>query len=171
MTTATAPASTAPTAFTGTYADPAEASALSRLRALPSAERDTLLDMLAALPDPAARQDRLIAERRAFLSPAALGAWMDEARTERRERQFAAFLADIRVAAGRAESFREVLVRAEGLQRVNVALLAARLFDALVARDQPAIERFAHTFAEVVGSAAAAARQGLLPFPDLPPAA
>ena len=76
---------------------------------------------------------------------------MREARAARDERRFGEFLADVRRAAERAEAFRELLARAERLHQVNVALLAARLFDALVARDAAAIETFAHTFAEVVG--------------------
>ena len=144
-----------------------DAAALARLRALPGGERDHLLDLLSALPTAAARQDRLIGEWRVALSLPALDRWLDEARTERDERRFAWFLADVRRAAERAEEFRSVLKRAEGLHQVNVALLAARLFDALLARDQPAIEKFAHTFAEVVGQSVLLPRQPSLPlFPE-----
>ncbi len=143
-----------------------DAAALARLRALPAGERDRLLDDLAALPTAAARQDRLIADRRVALSLPALAAWLDEARTDRDERRFAWFLADVRRAAERAEEFRTVLRRAEGLHQVNVALLAARLFDALVARDQPAIEQFAHTFAEVVGQSVLLPKQPSFPFAE-----
>ena len=141
-----------------------DADALARLRALPTPERDRLLDTLAALPTAAARQDRLIADRRLAPSLPALEAWLEETRTDREERRFAWFLADVRRAAERAEEFRDVLARAEGLHRVNVALLAARLFDALVARDQAAIEKFAHTFAEVVGQSVLLPRQPTFAF-------
>ena len=128
-----------------------DAAALIRLRALPPAEADALLDALDALPTPEARQDYLIGAHRLALSLAALAEWTRETRTARGERRFGEFLDDVRRAAERAEAFRELLARAERLHQVNVALLAARLFDALVARDGAAIETFAHTFAEVVG--------------------
>ena len=59
-----------------------------------------------------------------------------------------------------------MLAKAEGLHQVNVALLAARLFDALVARDQPAIEKFAHTFAEVVGQSVLLPQEPVFPFAE-----
>ena len=126
--------------------------ALERLRTLPGAETERLVESLDALPTPAARQDRLIGEHRIALSLGALETWLAEARREREERRLREFLANVRRAAERAEAFRELLDGADTLHRVNVALLAARLFDALVARDAEAIERFAHTFAEVVGA-------------------
>lgn len=128
--------------------------ALERLRTLPGVETDRLVTELDTLPTAAARQDRLIGEHRIALSLRALATWMDGARREREERRLREFLADVRRAAERAEAFRELLAGAEALQQVNVALLAARLFDALVARDAEAIETFAHTFAEVVGAGA-----------------
>ena len=128
-----------------------DAAAFARLRALPPAEADALLDALDALSTPVARQDHLIGAHRLAPSLPALADWMHEARAARGERRFADFLADVRRAAERAEAFRDLLARAERLHQVNVALLAARLFDALVARDHAAIESFAHTFAEVTG--------------------
>ena len=129
-----------------------DADALARLRTLPGAETERLLETLDALPTPAARQDCLISEHRLALTLPTLAAWMQAARTERDERRFRDFLVDIRRAAERAEAFRELLAGAERLQQVNIALLATRLFDALVARDTAAIETLAHTFAEVVGA-------------------
>ena len=126
--------------------------ALERLRTLPGAETERLVEMLEKLPTIAARQDRLIGEHRIALSLPALAAWMTQARHEQEERRLREFLADVRRAAERAEAFRELLAGADTLHQVNVALLATRLFDALVARDAEAIERFAHTFAEVVGA-------------------
>ena len=128
-----------------------DAASLARLRTLPGVETERLLDALDALPTPEARQDRLIGEHRLALTLPALAGWMGEARHERDERRFRDFLADVRRAAERAEAFRELLAGAERLHQVNVALLATRLFDALVARDAVAIEGLAHTFAEVVG--------------------
>lgn len=128
-----------------------DAAALNRLRTLPGPETERLLDALDALPTPEARQDRLIDAHRLALTLPALAGWMQSARRERDERRFREFLADVRRAAERAEAFRELLAGAERLHQVNVALLAARLFDALVARDAAAIESLAHTFAEVVG--------------------
>ncbi len=93
--------------------------------------------------------------RRAPRSPSSLPAladWTREARAARDERRFDEFLADVRRAAERAEAFRDLLAQAERIHQVNVALLAARLFDALVARDPAAIERLAHTFAAIVSS-------------------
>ena len=127
-----------------------DAAALERLRTLPGVESERLLDTLDALPTAAARQDRLIGEHRLALSLAALETWMKGARQEREERRFREFLTDVRRAAERAEAFRALLAGAELLHQVNIALLAARLFDALVAKDTEAIESFAHTFAEVV---------------------
>ena len=127
-----------------------DAATLARLRALPPADADALLDALDALPDAGSRQDHLIGAHRAALSLPALADWTREQRAARDERRFGDFLDDVRRAAERAEAFRELLARAERLHQVNVALLAARLFDALVARDHAAIETFAHTFAEVV---------------------
>ncbi len=128
-----------------------DAAALARLRALPAAEADALLDALDALSTPVERQDHLIGAHRLAPSLPALADWMREARAGRDERRFADFLDDVRRAAERAGAFHDLLARAERLHQVNVALLAARLFDALVARDAAAIETFAHTFAEVVG--------------------
>ena len=127
-----------------------DASALARLRALSAAETASLLDTLAALPSPTAQQDHLIANHRVALTLPALHAWLTEQRAARDDARFDAFLADIRRAAERAEKFRELLVQTERIHQVNVALLAAELFDALVARDAAAIERLAHTFAEIV---------------------
>ncbi len=129
-----------------------DAAALARLRTLPGVETERLLDTLDGLPTPGARQDRLIGEHRLALSLPALETWMRAARHERDERRFRDFLTDVHRAAERAEAFRELLAGAEQLHQVNVALLAARLFDALVARDADAIETLAHTFAEVVGA-------------------
>ncbi len=142
MTTATALPLTAAT----------DASALARLRALPAAETAGLLDALTALPSPTAQQDHLIAHHRVALTLPALHAWLTAQRAARDEARFADFLADIRRAAQRAEAFRELLVQTERIHQVNIALLAAQLFDALVARDAAAIERLAHTFAEIVSS-------------------
>ena len=127
--------------------------ALERLRTLPGVETERLVSLLDTLPTAAARQDRLIGEYRIALSLSALETWLAGARREREERRFREFLADVRQAAERAEAFRELLAGAEALQQVNIALLAARLFDALVARDAEAIEQFAHTFAEVLKAA------------------
>ena len=127
-----------------------DAAALARLRALPAADADALLDALDALPTPVSRQDHLIGAHRLALGLPALADWMHAARDARGERRFGEFLDDVRRAAERAEAFRELLTRAEQLHQVNIALLAARLFDALVARDHAAIETFARTFAEVV---------------------
>lgn len=124
--------------------------ALARLRTLPGAETERLVELLDGLPTAAARQDRLIGEHRIALSLDGLETWLAGARREREERRLRGFLEEVRRAAERAEAFRELLAGAETLHQVNVALLAARLFDALVARDAEAIERFAHTFAEVV---------------------
>ena len=129
-----------------------DAAGLERLRTLPGAETERLLDTLDGLPTVAARQDRLISEHRLALSLAALETWMKSARQEREERQFREFLTDVRRAAERAEAFRELLAGAEQLHQVNIALLAARLFDALVTKDAEAIEGFAHTFAEVLAA-------------------
>ena len=129
-----------------------DAAARERLRMLPAGETERVLDLLRALPTAEARQDRLIGECRVALSLSALEAWMEAAGREREERRFREFLADVRRAAERAEAFRELLAGTERLHQVNVALLAARLFDALLARDAAAIESFAHTFAEVVRS-------------------
>ena len=129
-----------------------DASALARLRALPAAETAALLDTLAALPSPTAQQDHLIANHRVALTLPTLHAWLTELRAARDETRFADFLADIRRAAERAEKFRELLVQTERIHQVNIAILAAQLFDALVARDPAAIERLAHTFAEIVSA-------------------
>ena len=127
-----------------------DAAALARLRTLPGPETERLLAALETLPTPGAQQDRLIGDHRLALTLPALASWLQAAAAERDERRFRDFLADVRRAAERAEAFRDLLAGAERLHQVNVALLAARLFDALVARDAPAIERLAHTFAEVV---------------------
>lgn len=129
-----------------------DAAALARLHTLPGPETERLLAELEALGTPQERQDRLIGDHRLALTLPALAAWMQTAGNERDERRFRDFLVDVRRAAERAEAFRDLLAGAERLHQVNVALLAARLFDALVARDAPAIETLAHTFAEVVGS-------------------
>ena len=129
-----------------------DASALARLRALPAAETARLLDILSGLPSPTAQQDHLIACHRVALSLPALDSWLAGLRAVRDEDRFQAFLAEVRRAAERAEAFRELLSRAESFHRVNVALLAAHLFDALVARDAAAIERLAHAFAEIVAA-------------------
>ncbi len=142
MTTATALPLTAAT----------DASALARLHALPAAETTGLLDALSALPSPTAQQDHLITNHRVALTLPALHAWLAELRTARDDARFDEFLADIRRAAERAEKFRALLVQTERIHQVNVALLAAELFDALVARDPAAIERLAHTFAAIVSS-------------------
>ena len=129
-----------------------DAAALARLRALPAADAAHLLDTLAALPSPTAQQDHLIAQHRVALSLPALHDWLGELREARDAARFDEFLADVRRAAERAEAFRELLARAERLHQVNIALLAAHLFDALVARDAAAIERLAHAFAEIVSA-------------------
>ncbi len=129
-----------------------DASALARLRALPADETARLFDALSALPSSTARQDHLITQYRIALTLPTLAAWMAELRAARHETHFHEFLTDIRRAAERAEAFRELLTRAEHLHQVNIALLAAQLFDALVARDTPAIESLAHTFAEIVSA-------------------
>ena len=129
-----------------------DASALARLHALPAAETARLLDTLAALPSPTARQDHLITQHRVVLSLPALETWLTELRAARDAARFDAFLADIRRAAERAEAFRELLAKAERIHQVNIALLAAHLFDALVARDAAAIESLAHAFAEIVAA-------------------
>ncbi len=129
-----------------------DASALARLHALPAAETTGLLDTLSALPSPTAQQDHLITNYRVALSLPALHDWLTELRAARNDAHFDAFLADIRRAAARAEAFREFLAQTERIQQVNIALLAAQLFDALVARDADAIERLAHTFAEIVSA-------------------
>ena len=129
-----------------------DAAALARLRALPAAEIASLLDTLSALPSPAAQQDHLITRHRIALTLPALAAWLAELRAARDDARFNEFLADIRRAATRAEAFRELLSKAERLHQVNIALLAAQLFDALVARDTPAIETLAHTFAELLSA-------------------
>ena len=129
-----------------------DAAALARLRTLPGPDTERLLALLETLSTPEAQQDRLIADHRLALTLPALASWMEAADAERAERRFRDFLADVRRAAERAEAFRDLLASAEQLHQVNVALLAARLFDALVARDTEAIETLAHTFAEVVGT-------------------
>ena len=129
-----------------------DASALARLRALPAADIAGLLDALSALPSPTAQQDHLITHHRVALSLPALHDWLADLRAARDETRFNEFLADIRRAAERAEAFRELLARAERIHQVNIALLAAHLFDALVARDAAAIENLAHAFAEIVSS-------------------
>ena len=125
---------------------------LTRLRALPAAETACLLDALAALPAPTAQQDHLITHYRVALTLPTLHTWLNELRAARDDARFHEFLADIRRAAERAEAFRELLARAECLHQVNIVLLAAQLFDALVARDAAAIESLAHTFAEIVSA-------------------
>lgn len=132
--------------------DATDAAALARLRTLPGAETERLLDALDALSTPETRQDRLIGEHRIALTLPALAAWMRDARHERAERRFRDFLADVRRAAERAEAFRELLAGAERLHQVNVVLLATRLFEALVARDAEAIETLAHTCAKFIGT-------------------
>ena len=129
-----------------------DASALARLRALPPADTARLLDALSALPSSTAQQDHLITHHRVALSLSALDAWLTELRAARDDARFNEFLADIRRAAERAEAFRELLAKAERLHQVNIALLAAHLFDALVARDAAAIESLAHAFAEIVSA-------------------
>lgn len=129
-----------------------DAAALARLHALPAADTAHLLDTLSSLPSPTAQQDHLIAHHRVALSLPALGDWLAGLRAARDDARFNEFLADIRRAAGRAEAFRELLARAERIHQVNIALLAAHLFDALVDRDAAAIERLAHAFAEIVGA-------------------
>ena len=129
-----------------------DAAALARLRALPAADTAHLLDTLSALPSPTAQQDHLIAQHRVALSLPALDGWLGELRAARDGARFNAFLADVRQAAERAEAFRELLARTECIHQVNIALLAAHLFEALVARDAAAIERLAHAFAEIVSA-------------------
>ena len=129
-----------------------DASALARLRTLPAADTVALLDALSALPSPTAQQDHLITHHRVALSLPALQAWLTSLRAARDDARFDEFLADIRRAAARAEAFREFLAQTERIHQVNIALLAAQLFDALVARDADAIERLAHTFAEIVAA-------------------
>ncbi len=131
-----------------------DASALARLRALSADDADALLDALLALKTHQDRQDYLIGAHRIGPSLGALDTWLHEAQKARDDRRFKAYLADVQRAAERAEAFRELISRGEQMHQVNVVLLAARLFDALVARDQDAIESLAHTFAEVVGSMA-----------------
>ena len=155
--------------------DATDAEALARLRTLPGPETERLLAALDALPTPAARQDQLIAEHRLALTLPALAAWMRDARRECDARRFRDFLADVRRAAERAGAFRDLLADTRLLHQVNVALLAARLFDALVARDTAAIETFAYTLAEVTRSGSREAGGGRRrPEPsvhDAPPSA
>lgn len=141
---------TTPTAPQPALNPSTDAAALARLRTMPGPDTERLLAALETLPGPGAQQDHLIAEHRLALTLPALADWLRGARRERDERRFRDFLADVRRAAERAEAFRELLAHAEQLHQVNVALLATRLFDALVARDAEAIETLAHTFAEVI---------------------
>ena len=55
-----------------------DAATLARLRALPPADADALLDALDALPDAGSRQDHLIGAHRAALSLPALADWTRE---------------------------------------------------------------------------------------------
>ncbi len=144
--------STSPTVSSMPLTAATDSAALARLRALPADETEALLDALLALKTHKERQDYLIGAHRLAPSLSALDTWFREAQKARDDRRFADFLADVSQAAERAEVFRELISRGEQMHQVNVVLLAARLFDALVARDQTAIEKLAHTFAEVVGS-------------------